>query len=1291
MLEGALFALWKKESHMSSSRTLALVAGALVTMMLLGAKAQALEAPTNVQGVALAPTSIQVTWQDNSSDEDYQVVERTISGSGIWSDVQSLPANQTLFTDGVSLAEGASYAYRVRACKGECNPSNPNKRQTSAGSPDVVTPLLAPTGASATYLGPQQVQLSWTDVSLRNAAYTVERKSTIDADWETLTTTVGEAATGYTDTSALDGRSYSWRITATRTSPTSLSSGTLASTDTPWLDPAALGAALDAYARPVLTWQDNSSGELAYVIERRNDLAVYDCPLADQRGEGWCEVGQAPPNPSGGSTQFVDSSLHIDPVDPAEYQYRVHAVAGAAASADVSAWLPSCTGASPADPLAEWRNARSANGSPIWPFAIPAATDETTVSAARRGAEATLSWAACNDGTFPPPSGCDWEQCTLGETGCESPELVLLSNSRYVALFTWRGALIGLTHRLHGSEFIHPSGGLADTPHGWGVEFGSATTKIGQGTDVLSQFSSTPNPTISFEPGGVLRFVWSGIPNASAIVENTWRLEAVGNAGLRGRMQVTGTAAAGFPIDVQFPQLTQLSNAWTDADYVQPRGPGSVQTGVTDANGTQPAPSWTSQFFGFARGKAALYVATEDPSHHPKQFNVNQDVLSTFVLFPEAVVPPDNDEFSMDYDVVLAPMCVEARSDAPIRIAKRYRRFMLASDWLKRPGDTEPVPLVDRTDIPAKLRDGVYWWTHYLVKMTIYGDGLTFDADGPNWRVVGINDATGATGCGTPCLVVRYDNGNDYSNYRRVYKDLSTGGVYVYPNDGNPSQFLPVDRIYIDPEDPNWELLEGRQLASLFDIGAEQTRDKFVFDTSKWACYLRTTTPPSAPQTPIGFHVYEWYTPGFSKGNPRFDMVPGFDLAIEAVEGGLGPWTFQGTSCEAVAAGDNTVLPYINSDWGDVSDTYTTPGSNPAYGQSTTVLPMAMRLESGQHWCEAGEGCMVASGGQQLARMSVGVPAWRQLVANIAVNAFGPVGAHAIYLDTYGGNFGVDGVDDVWSSSDAPRDHVPGRGLWHVTGQRTIGQLVREQKPSGVGLVAAEHASEAFLTNVDLITWYPPVQATDSPLMQAVYSGYRMFAGPVASSVRDESVEAYAMKAGSTFVAGYQLGIGTSPPFSDANAPWVVSPNGQQMFAYSNRLTRARIDLKCYLAYGELVGPADPDPSVPPAQSITDTWYNWNGGSEVVTRPRIRGSRWVSSPGGACSAGRAIVLTNTTAADEQAHIPVPSSWADTTPQLCLPDDSGCAAVAVEAAPGGGWQTATLTVPARDVRYLRFGP
>lgn len=1285
-----------------SGRRLALRIATLIGATLVARSAVAINAPSNVQGTALGPTSAQVTWQDNSSDEDYQVVERAPSGSSAWADASpQLPPNQVTFDDSgavVALDEGTSYAYRVRACK--TTNCNGGARKTSSPSPDVVTPLFAPTDASAVYGPPQQVALSWTDISLRNTAYTVERKATVDADWQTLTSTLGATATSYTDASPLDGRSYSYRITATRTSPTSASGGALASATTPWLDPAGLSISLDDHARPVLSWQDNSTGELAYVVERRNDLAVYDCPVALQRGNGWCEVAQAPPNPSGGGTTYVDSSLRIDPVDPAEYQYRVHAIAGTSASADTSSWSPSCKGPSPANPLLAWSDARVANGSPTWPLPVPPPTDTTLVSAARL---TSGTWATCNAGGTPgtlppvPPAGCTWSACTLGDVGCTSPELILLSNSLYVALFTWRGSLIGLTHRLHGAEFIHPSGPLGDQPHGWQIEFGSASTKLGTGTSFISQSGSTPSPAISVDTssGVMLRFTWTAIPNVSATIENTWRLNAVGSSGLRGRMQVAGTATAGFPLFVVFPQVTQVTNAWTDGnyDYIVPIGPGAIQPGFggNDAR-TLLTPGWTAQFGGIARGDAALYLAAEDPAQHPKRFLHNKPVLSGFLFFPEAVVPPASDEFSMDYDVVLAPMCAQTRSLAATRIAKRYRRFMLASDWLKRPGDVTPVRLAERTDIPTKLRDGVYWWTYFLRKFTVYGDGLTLDADGVNSRVVGVNPFLDqGQFCGPPnhfngqCSFVRHLNPDaTYSFYRLVYKDVSTGGVYVYPGDpGIPGP--PASRLYIDPmTDPNWELANGRQLAQLFDISAAQTRDVFVFDAKKWACFFRNGSSSSLP---VGFHVYDWYTPGFGKGEPQFDMIPGFDLGIAALESAdPNPFTFQGTTCGPTAAEEHAVMPYILTGWGDVSGTY--GGANLAYDQSPLILPMAMHLESGQHWCLHSDCSVPFTAGQQYARMSGGVPEWRQLVGSLAASVFGPVGAPAVYLDTYGGGFDLNATDA--QGSGLPRDHQPGRGLWHMTGERAIGDLVRQQKPNGVGLVAAEHATEAFLTNVDLITWYPPVLPTHAPLMQAVYSGYRMFAGPVASAV-NQTVGAYTMKVANTFVSGNQIGISNQTPFSPPNVFHLISDAGREMLLYSNRLAKARLDLKCYLAYGELLGGSDPDPSIPPADNVTETWVNWNGGSQVVTQPAIRGSRWVSNLGGGCSAGRAIVLTNSTNVDRQAHIPVPNNWAGTTPDLCSSDDTGCTAVALEPAPGGGWHTATLTVPAREARYLHFGP
>ena len=72
------------------------------------------EAPSNLQAQAVSAYQIDLNWQDNSSDESDFHIERSPDGVSGWSEVATVGANQTAYSDAALDCE-TTYYYRVRA------------------------------------------------------------------------------------------------------------------------------------------------------------------------------------------------------------------------------------------------------------------------------------------------------------------------------------------------------------------------------------------------------------------------------------------------------------------------------------------------------------------------------------------------------------------------------------------------------------------------------------------------------------------------------------------------------------------------------------------------------------------------------------------------------------------------------------------------------------------------------------------------------------------------------------------------------------------------------------------------------------------------------------------------------------------------------------------------------------------------------------------------------------------------------------------------------------------------
>ncbi|MDP8208494.1 MAG: fibronectin type III domain-containing protein [Candidatus Electryonea clarkiae] len=71
------------------------------------------EAPTGLIADGSSDRSISLGWNDNSDDEEYFYVERSLGSTGAFMQIATLGANVTSFSD-TELAPGVTYAYRVR-------------------------------------------------------------------------------------------------------------------------------------------------------------------------------------------------------------------------------------------------------------------------------------------------------------------------------------------------------------------------------------------------------------------------------------------------------------------------------------------------------------------------------------------------------------------------------------------------------------------------------------------------------------------------------------------------------------------------------------------------------------------------------------------------------------------------------------------------------------------------------------------------------------------------------------------------------------------------------------------------------------------------------------------------------------------------------------------------------------------------------------------------------------------------------------------------------------------------
>lgn len=260
-------------------------------------------APSELNGVASSCNKVDLTWTDNSDNEDgFKIERKEIEGS--YAEAGTVSANVAAFSD-TTVQPNKTYYYRVRAYNGFGNSNYSGEVNTT--TPPCGTPPSAPTNLTASVISTTEVSLSWTDVSDNEDGFKIERKESGGTYSEIKTLSAG--TTSYSDTGLSPNTTYYYRIRAFNSYGTSSYSNEASATTKAELSvpakPTNLFASASSPTEIRLSWTDASDNEDGFKVERKTS------------GSSFTEIKILTAN----STTYTDTGLTPDTT----YYYRVRA------------------------------------------------------------------------------------------------------------------------------------------------------------------------------------------------------------------------------------------------------------------------------------------------------------------------------------------------------------------------------------------------------------------------------------------------------------------------------------------------------------------------------------------------------------------------------------------------------------------------------------------------------------------------------------------------------------------------------------------------------------------------------------------------------------------------------------------------------------------------------------------------------------------------------------------------------------------------------------------------------
>ncbi|MCG2759925.1 MAG: fibronectin type III domain-containing protein, partial [Candidatus Delongbacteria bacterium] len=222
------------------------------------------QAPTNLTATQTSITSANLSWTDNSIGEEKFEIERKLSTESTYVKVAEVTGSDTATKswNDTATIPNLTYDYKVTAVKGI--------NKSAAVTKQLANPFQAPTNLTATQTSITSANLSWTDNSIGEEKFEIERKLSTESTYVKVAEVTGSdtATKSWADTNLVQDLTYDYRVKAVK--------GVNCSayiTKTGYLNafnaPTNFTATFVNYTSVTLSWADSYIGEDKYEVERK--------------------------------------------------------------------------------------------------------------------------------------------------------------------------------------------------------------------------------------------------------------------------------------------------------------------------------------------------------------------------------------------------------------------------------------------------------------------------------------------------------------------------------------------------------------------------------------------------------------------------------------------------------------------------------------------------------------------------------------------------------------------------------------------------------------------------------------------------------------------------------------------------------------------------------------------------------------------------------------------------------------------------------------------------------------